>query len=366
MKIKAAVCYTKAAPLQVCEAELAEPGETEVLVKMAGCGICHADLAARDQLHHVPLPAVLGHEGSGVVERVGAHVKTIKPGDPVVLCSYSCGECESCISGHPSCCEKNHAVNFSGVYADGTKRLRDKNGVALSSFFSQSSFATYAVADERNTVKVDGAVELSLLGPLGCGLQTGAGAVINRLRPKPGDTLAVFGCGSVGLAAVMAAKLCGCSKIIGIDAVPSRLSMALELGATHVINAKKITKVAEEVKHIAPGGAEYSLDTTGVPALINESLYCLKRGGNAAIVSSTGDAVIGIQLQYALMGVCKSLTGVVQGDSIPKLFIPRLVEFYKEGRFPFDKLVRYYGLDEINRAFEDTHNGSTIKPVIRF
>jgi len=364
MKVKAAVAYTKSSQLQICDVELADPKESEVLVKIAGCGVCHADLAALDQHIPVSLPAVLGHEGSGIVESVGSHVKTIRPGDRVVLCAYSCGKCEACVTGRPSCCEIMDDVNFGGVYADGTKRLRDRDGRELSAFFSQSSFSTYVIADERNTVRVDSDVDIALLGPLGCGVQTGAGAVLNRLKPSPGDSIAIFGCGSVGLSAVMAAKLSNCSPIIGIDIVPSRLSMALELGATFVINAKDTDNIAEKIRSITGNGADYSLETTS--ALITDALYCLKRGGVAVTVSAIGDTPTGIRLRDALMDTSRSLIGLQQGFSVPKIFIPKLVDFYTRGLFPFDKLIKFYNLDEINNAFEDSRSGFTIKPIIKF
>lgn len=365
MKIKAAITYEKGATFEIKEVELSPPKETEVLIKIAGCGICHNDLFMVDNAP-MELPVALGHEGAGVVVAVGSHVKSIKPGDHVVLCSYSCGICEACLSGHPAQCIRCDEVDFGGVYADGTKRLKDENGVEISAFFSQSSFATYVVADERNAVVVDKDLDLAMLGPLGCGMQTGAGSVFNVLKPTPGDAIAVFGCGAVGLSAIMAAKIAGCSTIIGIDVIEARLSLAKELGATHIINGKESSNISEDIKAITKGmGSEYSFETTGVPLLINEALYGLKRGGKCGIVASTGDAEIGIKMQDALMGQSKSLIGIVQGDSIPWLFIPKLIEFYKKGLFPFDKLLKYYDFEDINKAAEDAHTGVAIKPVLR-
>lgn len=367
MEILAAVTREKGAPFRIETLELAEPKETEVLVKMAGCGVCHTDILAMDQSLPVPLPAVLGHEGSGVVEKVGSAVKDIKPGDHVVFSSYSCGACEACQSGHPAQCVRCDEVDFFGHYADGTKRLRDGNGEEISSFFSQSSFATRCIADQNNTVMVDKDVDVAMLGPLGCGLGTGAGAVLNVLKPAPGDSIAVFGCGSVGLSAIMAAKLSGCSTIIGVDIVPSRLSIAEELGATHTINGKETDSVSGAIKDITGGrGADRSLETTAIEKLINEALYSLRRGGSAGVVGSTGEKIIGIKLQYALMGESKRLIGIVQGDAIPKLFIPKLIKFYKDGVYPFDKLIRYFEFDAINEAFDASEKGDAIKPVIRY
>jgi aryl-alcohol dehydrogenase len=367
VEILAAVTRKKGASFRLEILELAEPKETEVLVKMAGCGVCHTDISARDQGLPVPLPAVLGHEGSGIVEKVGSAVKNIMPGDHVVFSSYSCEECEACLSGHPSQCVRCDEVDFFGRYADGTKRLRDENGEEISSFFSQSSFATWCVADRNNTVVVDRDLDIAMLGPLGCGLGTGAGSVLNVLKPAPGDSIAVFGCGSVGLSAIMAAKLSGCSTIIGVDIVASRLSMAKELGATHVISGKAIGNISGAIKDITSGrGVDCSLDTTAIEELINEALYCLRRGGSAGVVGSTGEKIIGIKLQYALMGESKRLIGIVQGDAVPKLFIPKLIRLYKDGVYPFDKLIQYFEFDKINEAFEATEKGGAIKPVIKY
>lgn len=365
MKIKAAVVHSAGQDFLIEEVELDEPKESEVLVKMVGCGICHSDAFARDQGLPVPLPAVMGHEGSGIIEKVGSAVQTVKPGDHVVLSYFSCGHCEACVTGHPSQCDQSFEVSFGGVYKDGTKRL-SQNGLEISAFFGQSSFATYAVADERNVVKIDDDVDLALMGPLGCGIQTGAGTVINVLRPKAGSSFVVFGCGAVGLSAIMAAKIVGCSQIIGVDAVPSRLELAKELGATHVINGKEVNDTVAEIMKITGKGADYSLDTSAAPALINQALYCLKTLGTAVSVGSTGDQEVCIKLQYDLMAGGKTLIGAIQGDSIPQLFIPKLVRFYKEGKFPMDKLVKFYSFEEINKAFEDSHKGIIIKPVIRF
>ena len=365
MKIKAAVTYEKGTPFEIKDVELADPKETEVLIKIVGCGICHNDLFMVDNAP-MELPVALGHEGSGVVESVGSHVTSIKPGDHVVLCSYSCGKCEACLSGHPAQCIRCDEVDFGGVYADGTKRLKDENGVEISSFFSQSSFATYVIADERNTVVVDKDVDLAMLGPIGCGIQTGAGSVLNVLKPSPGNAFVVFGCGAVGLSAIMAAKLCNCSPIIGIDVIEDRLLLAKELGATHIINGKETESISNEILALTKGmGADFSFETTGVPLLINEALYGLKRGGKCGIVASTGGAEIGIKMQDALMGMSRSLIGIVQGDSIPWLFIPKLIELYKAGLFPYDKLIKYYDFEDINKAAEDAHSGAAIKPVLR-
>ena len=365
MKVKAALTMGLREEFMIGEIDLAEPKETEVLVKMAGCGVCHTDACARDGEAPGPeLPAVLGHEGSGVVEKVGSLVKGIKPGDYVVIAFSSCGTCEMCQAGHPTCCERFDEIAFGGTLPEGTSRL-SKDGKKLSAFFGQSSFAEYVVADQRNIVVVDKDIDLALLGPLGCGIGTGAGTVLNALRPGPGSSIAVYGCGGVGLSALMAAKASGCTTIIGVDTVPSRLELAKELGATHVINGKECEDIAAEIIRITGGGADFSVESTGVPALVNTALYCLKRRGTCAEVATTSSA-IPIEMQTALMGVQKKLIGVVEGDSLPQEFIPRLIRLYKAGLFPFDKLIGYYRFEDINEAFEDSRTGKTVKPVLKF
>ena len=365
MKIKAAVAYESSAPFIIKDVDLAEPKETEILVRMAGCGICHADLFIKEN-GPTPLPAVFGHEGSGVVERIGAAVTMVSPGDHVVFCSYSCGVCEACLSGHPAWCVRSNEVNFGGIHADGTKRLKDENGVELSTFFGQSSFASYVVADQRSAVKVDEDIDLAMLGPLGCGFQTGAGSVMNVLRPGSGDTIGIFGCGSVGLAALMAAKLAGCRAIIGVDAIPSRLSLATELGATHVINGKEDPDIPARIGEITNGrGLDFTFNTTDADAILSASIESLRRGGSCGTVGTTGMKTNELKIA-SLMGNSRRLIGIVQGDSIPWLFIPKLIELYKAGLFPIDKLITYYRFEDINKAAEDSHSGVAIKPVLHF
>ena len=366
MKIKAAVTWEKDADFKVEDVELAEPTGTQVLVKLVGTGVCHTDAVVQAQGIPVQLPAVLGHEGAGIVEQVGPDVTEVEVGDHVVLGFYSCGKCYYCRSGHANLCELNGPVNFGGVYADGTKKhsIGDQQ---LSSFFGQSSFGTYTIADQENCVPIDKDVDLGIMGPLGCGIGTGAGTVMNRIKPEINSTIAVFGAGAVGMSAIMMAKNAGCSKIIAIDAVDERLELAKELGATHTINGKEVEDTVAVIREITNGrGTDYSMDTSAVPALILQALDCLKIRGTCAVVGSTGEKIVPIQMQNSLMATGRTLMGVVEGDSVPKIFIPQLVELYKAGKFPFDKLIKEYKLEDINQAFEDSHKGIAIKPVIRF
>ena len=366
MKMKAAIVLSPGADFVIKEVELDKPKSTEVLVKMVGVGVCRTDSVARHQGIPTPLPAVFGHEGAGIVQEVGSAVRDLKVGDRVLISFYSCGHCDRCRSGRPTMCHDYERVNlFGGTYVDGTTRITYE-GKPVSSFFGQSTFAEYCVTDSENCVVVeDDSLDIAIMGPLGCGLQTGAGVVINKLRPKVGDSFVVFGCGSVGLAALIMAKNAGCSEIIGVDLFESRLELAKELGATHVINGKAGDTVAE-VKKITGGGADCSMDTTAIPPIIRQAMICLKPMGSCAVVGSTGPQDLTFKPQSDLMDPNINLYGIIEGESIPKVFIPRLIKLFKEGRFPFDRLVTEYKFEDINKALEDSDKGITIKPIIRF
>lgn len=363
MKVQAAVVHEAGQPFQIEEVELSGPKAGELLVKIVASGVCHTDEVAQHQGIPVPLPAVLGHEGCGIVEDVGEGVTEFRKGDRVSFSFGFCGHCENCLSAHQHACENFNAINFGGVMADGTRRL-SQNGVELSSFFGQSSFATYAVVHQNSTIKVtDDTIDLALLGPLGCGIQTGAGAVLNRLKPAFGSSIAVFGCGTVGMSAIMAAKIAGCDKIIAVGGNKKSLELALELGATHTVNRKECDDIVAEVKKITNGGTHYSIDTTGVGDFVRKALASVRFMGTCVVLGATGDLTINVQQE--LMGDAKSLIGIVEGDSIPKLFIPQLIEYYKKGRFHFDRLIKFYDFKDINKAFADSHNGDVIKAVLK-
>jgi aryl-alcohol dehydrogenase len=279
MKIRAAVVREKSGPFSIEEIDLDEPREDEVLVRMVGAGICGTDLGARDG--HLPIPpppSVFGHEGAGVVERVGRRVTRVKPGDPVVMAWNSCGTCVACRSGNDAYCADFFPLNFGGARSDGSTTLRKGGQVIHGSFFGQSSFADFALAVERNVVKVSEEVPLEILGPLGCGIRTGAGAVMISLHPRAGSSIAVFGVGPVGMSAVLAAVVCGCTTIIAVDVHPDRLEMAREFGATHTLHAGKMDPVAA-ILEITGEGADYSLECVGNPKVLRQAVDCLPRGG---------------------------------------------------------------------------------------
>jgi aryl-alcohol dehydrogenase len=362
-RVRAAVVRERGGPFVLEELWLGEPRDDEVLVRIVATGMCHTDMAIRDQVYPVPQPIVLGHEGAGIVERVGARVTKVRPGDHVVLSFMSCGHCPLCLQGRQANCANFNAHNFSGNRADGTGSLRDDRGPIHGHFFGQSSFGTFALANERNTVKVSKEAPIELLGPLGCGIQTGAGAVLNALKIGAGASFATFGAGAVGLSAVMAARLAGATTIIAVDVVSSRLELAKEVGATHVVDVTQQDAVTA-VRAITGGGVQFSLETTAIPAVVRQAVDALGVRGTCGIV---GAAPPGTDIHIDVtefMQMSKTLYGIIEGDSTPELFIPQLIELYLQGRFPFDKLTKMYSFDQINEAARDSERGVTVKPII--
>ena len=356
MRIKAAVVYEQNAPYVIEEIDLAEPKADEVLVKITASGVCHTDHLVISRPLSDIFPIVPGHEGSGIVERIGSLVTDFAPGDRVCMSFSYCNTCYACVTGRPYECEENMRLNFGGRSYDGTKRL-SKNGTEISNLFNQSSFATYAVTHRNNLVRVPDDMDLRLTGPLGCGIQTGAGAVLNCLKPQLCSSIAVIGCGGVGMSAIMAARSSGCTEVVAVDTVDSRLDLALELGATHAVNAKK-TDTVSAVKDITGGkGTDYAVNASGTGTTAGTALNCTNEFGKLAVIGS-GD--------FAFSGYigARSITGVTEGWSIPRLFIPQLISLYQQGAFPFDRLITFYGFDEINAASEDSLSGKAIKPVL--
>jgi aryl-alcohol dehydrogenase len=363
VKIQAAVVRERGS-FQLESLDLAEPIADEVLVEMVATGMCHTDLAVRDQHIPLPLPAVLGHEGAGIVARVGPNVTKVKPGDHVLMSYASCGHCNNCLSGQPAYCASFLAYNVGTRRPDGSC-THHKNGEPLTAcFFYQSSFATHALTHVRNIVRVDPSLPLETLAPLGCGIQTGAGAVLNCLSPKAGSSLVVFGAGAVGLSAIMAAAVSGCTPIIAVDLQESRLSLAKELGATHTVGAKS-ADVLGEIRRIGGGaGVDYAVEATGIPSVMTQAFDALHARG-VAVVLGVAPAGAAVTLDASSLLGGKTIRGVIEGESIPDVFIPRLIALWQAGRFPFDRLLRFYSLDQINEAARDSERGTTIKPVLR-
>jgi aryl-alcohol dehydrogenase len=363
MKVRAAIVRAPHAPMSLETVDLEEPRDDEILVRLVATGVCHTDIAMRDQTFPVPQPVVLGHEGAGIVEKTGRGVTKVAAGDHVVMTYSSCGHCASCNHHAPTYCHEFFEYNFASTRPDGSTGISQSGMRIHSNFFGQSSFATHALCRERNIVKVPNDAPLRLIGPLACGIQTGAGSVINALQVGVGDTIAVFGTGSVGLSAIMAARVCGATTIIAVDLHESRLALARELGATHTINGGK-EKAPEAIMKITGTGVNYALEVTGVPAVVRQAVESLAPRGVCGIAGAfpVGSEVT-LDLVH-LMTAGRSVRGLVEGESNPDVFIPHLIDLYRQGRFPFDRLITEYSFDNINQAIQDSEAGKVVKPVV--
>ncbi|MEU6235326.1 NAD(P)-dependent alcohol dehydrogenase [Kitasatospora sp. NPDC047058] len=374
----AAVVREAGGPFRLETVRLDEPRPDEVLVRIRAVGICHTDLSVRAGRTPAPLPAVLGHEGAGTVEAVGSAVTRVRPGDTVVLTFASCGACPSCRTGRPVRCDHWAALNLFGgrrldgsatVYGTGHGPVDDggsrTNAPLNGHFFGQSAFATHALATERNAVPVRaGDTPFELLAPFGCGVQTGAGAVFHVLRPRPGDTVVVFGAGAVGLAAVLAARLTPAARIVAVDLRPARLALARELGATEVVDAGTQDPVAAVAALTGGRGADHALETSGSVRALRQAVDALAVGGTCGVV---GAPAAGSEVALDVPGLlarAPRIVGVNQGASVPERFLPALVGLFRAGRLPVDRLVRTYPFAAIEEAAEAARAGEVVKPVL--
>jgi aryl-alcohol dehydrogenase len=365
MRVRAAVTEQRDASFELEDVALDAPRADEVLVRMVATGICATDAHVRQQLIPAPLPAVLGHEGAGIVVAVGTSVAHLHVGDHVVLSYHWCGQCKPCLSGHAAYCDNLWQANFAGARLDGSIGVQRQGGGKLHAhFFGQSSFATYALAHQRNAIKVPRDVPLEILAPLGCGLQTGAGAILNALKVPIGGTVVVFGVGAVGLAAIMASKVADAATVIAVDVNAARLELARELGATHVINAASVNDIAAAIRQIESRGVEFALDTSGRASNLEAGIGALAPLGRFGFVAfgEHSNAV----LDASKLTVGQTLQGIIQGDAASSLMIPDLIGLYRSGRFPFDRLITFYDFEDINAAFDDATSGRVIKAVLRF
>lgn len=361
-EITAAVVAEPNAPFELKTVTLDDPRADEILVEIKGVGICHTDLVAQAGYFTAELPAVFGHEGAGVVEAVGPEVTKVAEGDRVALSFTYCGKCACCSRGEPAYCKDMTPLNSSGKRADGSKTMGDISG----SFFGQSSFASHALTSEKNVVKVPDSVPLEVAGILGCGVQTGAGAVLRSLDLRPETSLVVFGVGAVGLAAVMAAKLRGLATVIAVEVHESRRALALELGASHAIDptAEDSTR---KIREICPDGVDAILDTTGLPIVVNTVPDILAKRGQFGFVGIPPASDIDLKLPGPLMAAMRNgwtFRGIIEGDSDVDGFLAELMDEYLKGNFPFDRMVTRYPFDKINEAIADQHDGRCLKPVL--
>lgn len=365
METLAAVLNEPAAPFSLETIEVAAPQAGEVLVAIKAVGICHTDLVVGSGALGSAFPAVLGHEGAGIVEAVGEGVTSVKPGDKVLLSFNSCGHCPRCASHDPAYCFEFFPLNMICTRPDGSSRLSKDGKPVADNFFGQSSFAGLAIANERNVLKVAQDADLATLAPLGCGVQTGAGAVLRSLKAKAGEALLVIGGGAVGLSAVLGGTLAGCNPIILIEPQAGRRDLARELGATHVIDPAAAGNVVEAVRAIVPTGVDLIVDTSGHMPTVAQTPNMIATMGRIGLIGMPGalDAVLPVPvIQWLTLG--GTVRGIVEGDSDIAGFLPELIEHHAAGRLPIERFITRYRFDQINQAIDDSHHGKCIKPVL--
>ena len=364
MQARAAILRENDPTFHIEDVEIGPLNDDEILVEMVGAGICHTDELFRSNVYPFPRPCILGHEGSGRVLETGSAVTGLDAGDHVVLSVMFCGHCRRCQQGQHYICENIYEANFGGR-GDGTNAIT-RNGECIHAHFDgQSSFCSIAVTNAKNTIRVCKDAPLEILGPLGCGFRTGLGALINTFDPKAGESIVVFGAGSVGLSAVLAARLMGCHPIIAVEPNESRRSVALEIGATHVFDSAE-DDIPARICDLTRGGTNYALDTTGMPSVIRAAL---ESTGAAGFLGILGGSPLGTELvldaNHILFG-SRRIQGIQMGDAVGATFIPDMVELLMAGRLPLDKLVTRYPFEQINQAFEDTKTGKCVKAVLTF
>ena len=360
----AAVMPAANAPFEIQPIEVDDPRAGEVLIDIKAVGICHSDLVMVSGAFGTAFPAVFGHEGAGIVAAVGEGVTKVTPGDKVLLTFDSCGACARCRADDPSYCEHFTAMNMACARPDGSTRLHRGGAPLADNFFGQSSFASRAIATERNVVKLAEDADLAVLAPLGCGIQTGAGAVMRSLEAQAGQSLVVIGGGSVGLSAVLGGTIAGCAPIILVEPQAGRRELGAALGADHVIDPTE-GDLAGQVRAIVPGGIDLIVDTSGNAAALTAALGMIANKGKLGLVGlpATLDAALPVPLvQWLTQG--GTVRGVVEGDSDPERFIPELIEHHRAGRLPFDRFVSTYPFDQINQAVADAHSGKAVKVVL--
>jgi aryl-alcohol dehydrogenase len=340
--------------------ELDDLRRDEILVRIEASGICHTDAKYRGV---VPLPAVFGHEGTGVVEATGQGVTDVRAGDRVIMSYAFCGACPCCDDDRPFMCENMHKLTFTGMRADGSSAISLDGNPISGSFFQQSSFASHAITLERTVVPVTSDLPPEMLAAIPCGVQTGAGAMINTFDVRKGESVIVFGAGTVGLSAVMAANMIGAATIICVDVIQGRLDLAIEMGATHVLNIND-GEIPPRAREILPRGAQYAFDASATVPALEDAMKCIGQGGKIAIVSyPEGGKKFPFTTRDLFIRV-GSLQGTIQGHSVPRTFLPQLIDWQQQGIFPYEKLITTYDFSDINQAFSDAESGTVIKPVL--
>jgi alcohol dehydrogenase len=376
MRIRGAVLTTAGVPrpyaagpaLEIRELDLDDPGPGEVLVRIVAAGLCHSDLSVIDGSRVRPLPMLLGHEASGIVEGIGPGVTDVVDGDHVVL-SYvpSCGRCVPCQSGRPALCEPAMATNGAGTLPGGGRRLTlAEGGEPINHHLGVSAFADHAVVSQASLVRIDPEADLTTAAVLGCAVLTGVGAVVNTAAPRPGSSAVVFGLGGVGLSAVMGARLAGCHPIVAVDIVPAKLALALELGATHAVRGDDPDLVVT-IRELTGGGGDTVIEAVGRVATLELAYAATRRGGTTVAAGLPApDQKLSITA-LSLVAEERTLKGSYMGSGVPRRDVPRLLALVRDGRLPVDRLISStLPLDDINAAFDRLADGSAVRQLLVF
>jgi Zn-dependent alcohol dehydrogenase len=360
--------YAESRPVDVAELELAAPGPGEMLIRIGAAGLCHSDLSVIDGSRIRPLPMLLGHEASGIVEDVGPGVTEVVPGDHVVL-SYvpSCGGCVPCQSGRPALCETAMVSNGSGTLPGGYRRLTlTDGGEPINHHLVVSAFADHAVVSQASLVKIDPEADLATAAVLGCAVLTGVGAVVNTAAPRAGSSAVVFGLGGVGLSAVMGARLAGCHPIVAVDIVPAKLALAMELGATHTVPGDDPDLLAA-VRALTAGGGDTVIEAVGRVATLELAYAATHRGGTTVAAGLPApDQTMSIT-PLSLVAEERTLKGSYMGSGVPRRDVPRLLALARAGRLPVERLISStIRLGDINAAFDRLAEGSAVRQLLVF
>lgn len=375
MKTRAAVLYqcgasqpyADSAPLVVTELTLAGPGAGEVLVEIAGAGLCHSDLSVLDGSRPRKMPMVMGHEASGIVREIGAQVREFAVGDHVVFSFVPvCGRCSFCVSGRGALCQPGAEANIAGTLLSGARYFSDSSSQSCHHHLGVSGFSQFTVAAQESLVKIDASLPLATAALFGCAVMTGVGAVVNTARVPAGSSVAVFGMGGVGLSAIMGAKVAGASEIIAVDLFPDKLNLARELGATHIVNAAEDDPI-NAIKDLTAGGVDYAFESAGNEQALIQAYQATRRGGTTITVGLPApDRMFSIPA-VSLTLEERTIKGSYMGSSVPRRDIPRYIGMYQAGLLPVEKLHTHtLRLEDINAGFDRLAQGQAVRQIIEF
>ncbi len=358
--------YAHSRPLEIVDVDLDPPGPEELLIRVGAAGLCHSDLSVIDGSRPRVMPMALGHEAAGEVVEVGTGVDRFAPGDHVVLAFVpACGECEPCRAGRAALCEPGTVANAAGTLLSGERRLGELDGMPLNHHLGVSAFSDHIVVSQASAVKVDPELPVELAALFGCAVLTGVGAAVNAARIQPGERVAIFGLGGVGLSALLGAVLQEAATIVAVDVVADKLALALELGATHAVPAGP--EAVEEVRALTGGGADHAIETVGSARVLADAYAATRRGGSTTTVGLPDPSQMLSIPAVGLVAEERTLRGSYLGSSVPARDLPRFIDLHREGRLPVERLLTHrLGLDEINEGFDRLADGEAVRQAIVF